>query len=308
MIHVVTGADGFIGSNLLMGLERHIDRNIDSLMAVDWKFERYVPMFRDLTCLSPPELVHHLAAGHLGRCVVFHQGATTDTTSDDIAMMTQNNLEYSQALFEACEYSGSRLVYASSAAVYGDGSRGFIDSSDDYEPLNPYAASKLAFDRHVRKLIRSRSPDVVGLRYFNVYGQNEQHKGHMMSVFTRFCDQALDGKIALFEGSDGYERDLVSVRDVVKTCVALATHDGPTGIFNLGSGKATNLGWLASTVAAKTDATVQAVQMPDALKGRYQKSTCADMRRLQALGHGYGFSDVVDTLDSRLSDVRSWNG
>lgn len=308
MMHVVTGADGFIGSNLLMGLERHIDRNVDSIMAVDWKFEQYVPTFRGLTCLSPTELVHHLAAGHLGRCVVFHQGATTDTTSDDASMMTQNNLEYSQSLLEACEYSGSKLVYASSAAVYGDGTEGFNDVSDDYEPLNAYAASKLAFDRHVRKLIRSRSPDVVGLRYFNVYGQNENHKGHMMSVFTRFCDQAWNGRISLFEGSDGFERDLVSVDDVVKTNLALSVHDGPTGIFNVGTGKPTNLLWLARAIAVKTDASLETVKMPDVLVGRYQKSTCADMRRLQALGHGYGYADVSDELDRRLIDVRSWNG
>lgn len=308
MIHIVTGADGFIGSNLLMGLERVIDRNEDQLVAVDHHTDQYVWMFRGLTCLSPKELTHHLAAGHLGRCTVYHQGAITDTTSTDTAAMTRENVEYTKTLLEACEYSGSRLVYASSAAVYGDGSRGFIDASDDYEPMNAYAVSKLEIDRHIRKRIRSRGIDAVGLRYFNVYGQNERHKEHMMSVFTRFCDQALDGSIRVFRGSHDFERDLVSVRDVVKTNIAMGAFDGPTGIFNVGCGRSVNLLKLAGRIAEKTGAEIEAVDMPETLLGSYQRSTSADMTRLNTQGHGYGFADVFDMLDDRLTEVRSWNG
>lgn len=315
---VVTGAAGFIGSNLVHALNA---RGIDDVIAVDDLTNGQ--QFRNLvgTQLSGyvemDDFYTRFERGEFGRVdAVLHQGACSDTMVHDGKLMMARNYECSRRLLDACQQQGTRLIYASSAAVYG-GSAVFTEAPEHERPLNVYGWSKLVFDQAVRRVLAAPArgmPQVAGLRYFNVYGPREQHKGRMASVaFHHFGQFQSQGHVALFGEYNGYapgahERDFVWVGDVVDVNLWLLEHGGASGIFNVGSGRAEPFNAVAAAMLNRCRAAagesplnlsslVDAGQLrytpfPDALRGHYQCHTQADLRALRQAGYTRTMTNV----------------
>ncbi len=320
---VVTGAAGFIGSNIIAGLNA---RGLTDIIAVDDLTQG--DKFRNLADLQIADYVDaatfydEFAAGHYGQVeAVFHEGACSDTMESDGKYMMANNYTLSWHLFQACQKRGARLLYASSAATYG-GSSTFIEAPTFEAPLNVYGYSKLLFDQRMRRECGAnfertkagRTHQVVGFRYFNVYGPREQHKGRMASVaFHQYHQFQLEGKVKLFGEYGGYAaggqmRDFVFIDDVVAVNLWFFDNPSQVGIFNLGSGRAQPFNDVASSVvnalrALRGDAAlpladiaaqglVEYVPFPDALRGKYQCYTQADLTALRATGCDHQFVDV----------------
>jgi ADP-L-glycero-D-manno-heptose 6-epimerase len=320
---VVTGAAGFIGSNIIRGLNA---RGHDDIIAVDDMTQG--DKFRNLADLRIADYVDadtfydEFASGHYGQVeAVFHEGACSDTMEPDGKYMMANNYTLSCQLFQACQKRGSRLLYASSAATYG-GSDTFREDPAFELPLNVYGYSKLLFDQRMRRECgidfqrtkAGKTHQVVGFRYFNVYGPREQHKGRMASVaFHQFNQFQAEGKVKLFGEYGGYPaggqmRDFVYVDDVVAVNLWFFDHPEQSGIFNLGSGHAQPFNDVASAVvnamrsidgapalplqAIADQGLVEYVAFPDALRGKYQCYTQADLTALRATGCDHQFVDV----------------
>ena len=334
---VVTGAAGFIGSNIIAGLNA---RGMTDIIAVDDL--KQGDKFRNLVDLKIADYVDmdtfydEFAAGHYGQVeAVFHEGACSDTMEQDGKYMMANNYTLSWHLFQACQKRGARLLYASSAATYG-GSDTFREDPAFEAPLNVYGYSKLLFDQRMRRECGAnfertkagRTNQVVGFRYFNVYGPREQHKGRMASVaFHQFNQFNAEGKVKLFGEYGGYPqggqmRDFVFIDDVVAVNLWFFDHPAQSGIFNLGSGRAQPFNDVASSVVnamrrlrgesalplddIAQQGLVEYVPFPDALRGKYQCYTQADLTALRATGCDHTFADVqtgvsryVDWLASR---------
>ena len=320
MTFIVTGAAGFIGSNLVHALNA---RGVTDIVAVDDltqadKFHNLVDC-EIADYLDRDDFVERFEDEAFGQVdAVFHQGACSDTMESDGRYMMDNNYRYSLALLDACGAQRVPFLYASSAATYGAGPR-FVEERGAERPLNVYGYSKFLFDQVVRQRLvdgstRSTSP-IAGFRYFNVYGPRESHKGRMASVaFHNFNQFGVDGRVKLFEGWDGYgdgmqQRDFVSVDDVV--AVNLHFLDaGTSGIFNLGTGRAQTFNDVAVAVvnsrrrhdglAALTldaliaEGLIEYVAFPEALKGKYQSFTQADIGRLRAAGYDAPFLSVEE--------------
>ena len=313
---IVTGAAGFIGSNLVQALNA---RGIDDIIAVDdleqgEKFRNLVDL-RIADYIDKREFYAAFARGHYGKVeTVFHQGACSDTMQHDGRAMLDNNYRDSRVLLDACRARGTRLLYASSAATYGDGARGFREQPACERPLNVYGYSKLLFDQVVRRALPDARSQVIGFRYFNVYGAREQHKERMASVaFHHFNQFRSDGKVRLFGAYNGYdagmqERDFVWVNDVIAVNLWAFEHGAISGVFNLGSGRAqpfndiavstvNSLRALAGEPALPLAALVQGglieyVDFPGALVGKYQCHTQADLGALRAAGCTHTFVSV----------------
>lgn len=313
---VVTGAAGFIGSNIVKGLNA---RGIDSIIAVDDLTQG--DKFRNLADLQiedyidADEFYGAFQDGAFGKVeAVFHEGACSDTMETDGKYMMDNNYGVSCALFEACQQRGTRLLYASSAAVYG-GSDTFQETPQFELPLNVYGYSKLLFDQRMRrecgKDFKRAKRQVVGFRYFNVYGPREQHKGRMASVaFHQFNQFREQGKVKLFGEYGGYgpgeqKRDFVFVDDVVAVNLWFFDHPEKSGIFNLGSGRAQpfndvavgvidalHQGGVQDAATAVDLGLLEYIPFPDALRGKYQCYTQADLTALRAAGCDHAFADV----------------
>ncbi len=316
---VVTGAAGFIGSNLIKGLNA---RGIDDIIAVDDltagdKFKNLADL-QIADYVDADDFYDLFSEGAFGEVeAVFHEGACSDTMELDGKYMMDNNYTLSCELFHACQALGTRLLYASSAATYG-GSDAFRESPDCERPLNVYGYSKLLFDQRMRrelgvKFERAVS-QVVGFRYFNVYGPREQHKGRMASVaFHQFNQFQNDGKVKLFGQYGGYAaggqmRDFVFIDDVVAVNLWFFDHPGMSGIFNLGTGRAQPFNDVAITVintlrkeqnnpelsldAAARMGLVDYIDFPAALVRKYQSYTQADLSALRAAGCDHAFADV----------------
>jgi ADP-L-glycero-D-manno-heptose 6-epimerase len=313
---VVTGAAGFIGSNIVKGLNA---RGIDSIIAVDDLTQG--DKFRNLADLQiedyidADEFYGAFQDGAFGKVeAVFHEGACSDTMETDGKYMMDNNYGVSCALFEACQQRGTRLLYASSAAVYG-GSDTFQETPQFELPLNVYGYSKLLFDQRMRrecgKDFKRSKRQVVGFRYFNVYGPREQHKGRMASVaFHQFNQFREQGKVKLFGEYGGYgpgeqKRDFVFVDDVVTVNLWFFDHPEKSGIFNLGSGRAQPFndvalgvidalhpGGVQDAATAVDLGLLEYIPFPDALRGKYQCYTQADLTALRAAGCDHTFADV----------------
>jgi len=298
---VVTGGAGFIGSNIVHGLNK---RGIKDILIVDNLGTG--PKFLNLNGLQYADYMHKddflelLRGPRQGYSAIIHQGACSDTTQTDNDYLMRNNYLYSKEVLNACNRWHVPLIYASSAAVYGNGTAGFREELMCEQPLNGYAFSKLAFDNHVRhrRANGSLHTPVTGLRYFNVYGPQENHKGHMASVAFHLFNQLRDGgAMRLFEGSAGFRRDFIHVDDVVT--VVLHFLDCPTtGIFNCGTGKAEPFTEVADSLQRLSPGgKVTEVPFPDHLKGKYQEYTCADLTQLREAGCGHGFMSLADGME-----------
>jgi ADP-L-glycero-D-manno-heptose 6-epimerase len=320
---VVTGAAGFIGSNIVAGLNA---RGITDIIAVDDLTQG--DKFRNLADLQIADYVdadvfyESFAAGQYGQIeAVFHEGACSDTMETDGKYMMRNNYTTSWQLFLACQKRGARLLYASSAATYG-GSDTFREEPAFERPLNVYGYSKLLFDQRMRRecgadFRRSRlgkTHQVVGFRYFNVYGPREQHKGRMASVaFHQFHQFRNEGHVKLFDTYGGYPaggqmRDFVYVDDVVAVNLWFLDHPGESGIFNLGTGQAQVFNDVAVSVINSMrrgngddelplanilkQGLLQYISFPHALHGKYQCFTQADLSALRAAGCDHQFCNV----------------
>lgn len=316
MYIVVTGAAGFIGSNIAKALSERGEYEVlavDDLKQGD-KFANLVDC--DIAdYLDKDAFLGELSSGAFDNAIaaISHQGACSDTFETDGRYMMQNNYEYSKRLFDYCTDEEVPYVYASSAAVYGAG-REFRENPACEAPLNVYGYSKYQFDRFVRRNWTERTAQVAGLRYFNVYGEREQHKGRMASVAFHFFNQyRANGKVRLFEGGGGYghgeqRRDFVSVEDVVNVNLFFLDHPEQSGIFNVGTGAAQSFNDVAvATVnacrkqnneAALSLAEMQRLGMieyisfPNELKGKYQCYTQADVRALRDAGYDAPFLTV----------------
>ena len=316
MYYVVTGAAGFIGSNLVKALNQRGETNIiavDNLSKAD-KF-RNLADCEIADYLDKEDFIESLIDGDFDGEIraVLHEGACSDTMETDGRYMMQNNYRYTLALLDHCQDEEVPFLYASSASVYGGG--GVFKESREYEsPLNVYAYSKFLFDQVVRRRWDQRTAQIVGFRYFNVYGPREQHKGRMASVAYHFFNQyRADGCVKLFEGCDGYanggqRRDFVSVEDVVKVNLYFLDHPEQSGIFNLGTGNAQSFNDVAvaaiNTLRAANNESVltpeqmlaqkiiQYIPFPDALRGKYQSYTQADIAALRGAGYAAPFLTV----------------
>jgi ADP-L-glycero-D-manno-heptose 6-epimerase len=313
---VVTGAAGMIGSNLVHGLNAI---GIDDVIAVDDLTEG--AKFRNLlgarVCdyFDRNEFYDRFALGELGHIdAVFHQGACSDTMEHNGRYMLENNYRCSKDLLDICLGRGTRLLYASSAATYGDGS-GFRETAEHERPLNVYGYSKLLFDNIVRRTLPTARFQVVGFRYFNVYGPREQHKGRMASVaFHHFAQLRDTGKVKLFGEYGGYApgqqtRDFVFVDDVVAVNLWFLRHPERSGIFNVGTGNAQPFNDVAHATinasrAARGEAPLSLEQQvsqglieytsfPPTLVGKYQCHTQAELALLRAAGCDVQFADVA---------------
>ena len=316
MLYVVTGAAGFIGSNLVRALN---ERGITDILAVD-NLE-HSDKFRNLAdleiadYLDKHEFLERLSAGEFDGAidVVFHQGACSDTMESNGRYMMDNNYRYTLALLDYCQEEEVRLIYASSAAVYG-GSEAFREVPACEKPLNVYGYSKLLLDQVVRRRLADASTQIAGFRYFNVYGRNEQHKGRMASVAWHFFNQyRKEGCVMPFAGSGGYDdgeqrRDFISVEDVVKVNLHFLDHPAASGIFNTGTGRAQSFNDVACAVvnacrgaqgmpamdlpALHREGLIRYNPFPSALVGKYQHFTEADVGALRGAGYRQPFMAV----------------
>jgi ADP-L-glycero-D-manno-heptose 6-epimerase len=305
---VVTGAAGMIGSNLVKALNQ---RGTSDIIAVDNltrgdKFRNLADCEID-DYLDKHEFIRGLSEGRFDGAIsaVLHQGACSDTMEGDGRYMLENNYRYSLALLDFCRARKIPFIYASSAAVYGSSST-FREEAGSEKPLNVYGYSKFLFDQVVRRRWGDNTAQVVGLRYFNVYGPREAHKGTMASVVWHFFRQYRgEGKVKLFEGSGGYasgeqRRDFVSVEDVVKVNLHFLDHPDASGIFNVGTGRAQTYNEVAvatvNTLRAAAGKAPQSLQelvsegsiryipFPAGLAEKYQSFTQADLTRLRESG------------------------
>lgn len=312
---VVTGGAGFIGSNLVRGLNR---RGYTDIVVVDDLTEG--DKFLNLVDGEISDYLHkddfrqRIAMGELGPIeAIFHQGACSDTTERNGQYMMDNNYGVTLELFQYCQVNKIPFIYASSAAVYGAGPV-YAENPLYESPLNVYGYSKFLFDQVLRRQLGSLAAPVVGLRYFNVYGPNEQHKGRMASVaFHNMTQFRSEGHVRLFGGWDGYAnggqlRDFIYVDDVVDVNLFFLDHPEKSGIFNCGTGRAQPFNDVASAVVNTLrahndkpqrplhdlvqDKQIQYIAFPDDLKGRYQSHTQADLTQLRAAGYDKPFCDV----------------
>ena len=332
MYFIVTGAAGFIGSNIVKALNERGEKNIiavDNLKRAD-KFKNLVDC-EIADYLDKEDFLVRLLAGDFDGDVraIFHEGACSDTMETDGRYMMENNFRYSQDMLDWCLDQEVQFLYASSAATYG-ASPEFREERACEAPLNVYGYSKFLFDQIVRQRLPQAMSQVVGFRYFNVYGPRESHKGRMASVaFHHYNQFRADGKVRLFEGCDGYadgeqKRDFVYVGDVAKVNLYFLDHPEKSGIFNLGTGRAQSFNELAaanvnscralsgaakeSLDALRQQGFIEYIPFPEALKGKYQSFTQADLSCLRAAGYSAPFASVEEGVAQYVQWLDASNG
>ena len=323
---IVTGGAGFIGSNLVKGLN---ERGLNNILVVDDLSDgnkvRNIESCDIEDYMDKDEFLVRIEQGmdFGGPTAIYHQGACSDTMESDGRYIMQTNYEYSKALFHYCGEHGIPYIYASSASVYGGGST-FVEEPKYEQALNAYAYSKLLFDRYLRKNADLAKSQVVGLRYFNVYGKGEEHKGRMASVAYHFFNQYHDqGYVNLFSGSGGYGngeqlRDFVWVKDVVDVNLHFLEHPEVNGVFNVGTGRAQSFNDVAtavlntlesankSTAEWVSEGKIKYVEFPQALVGKYQSYTKADLNNLTISGeYNKTFAKVEEGVKAYVEQLQA---
>lgn len=310
-MYLVTGGAGFIGSNVVAALCAAGERVVVcDVLGMEDKWRNIAA--HDLwEIVFPEDLGDWLSANGNDLQGVVHMGAISATTERDADLVVRTNLHLSDMIWRACTTYGVPLVYASSAATYGDGDQGFTDTFDAQylgrlRPLNPYGWSKHAFDRKVLRMVNDGAatpPKWAGLKFFNVYGPNEYHKGSMRSVVATHYPKIAEGEpLRLFKSDrpdyedGGQMRDFVYVKDCVKVMLWMLETDFPSSVYNVGTGTARK--WVdlgrAMFAASGLDDKIEFVEMPAHLKGKYQYFTEADMTKLAAAGYDRGFMSLED--------------
>jgi ADP-L-glycero-D-manno-heptose 6-epimerase len=309
---LVTGGAGFIGSSLIWGLNRLglQDILVCDLLGEDEKWRNLAPLQFD-DYISSAKLIKSVETDSTALNEirwVFHLGACSATTEPDVGYLMENNYRYTRILCEWALPRSARFVYASSAATYGDGANGMMDDEDKIEslrPLNAYGYSKHIFDQYAKR--RGLFSRIVGLKYFNVFGPNEWHKGDMRSLVNKAYDQVVEtGKIGLFKSykppfKDGEQkRDFLYVKDAVAMTMHLAVTRGANGLFNLGSGEARTWLDLANVVftALSRPAQIEFIEMPDSIRDKYQYFTQTNIGKLRATG----YAGPEFTLEQAVTD------
>ena len=313
---VVTGSNGFIGSNLIKGLNNlgHTD-----IISID---DHSNPALKEN--ITHCEISDYLEIQEFFDQVktrrfdnqnieaIFHQGACSNTMEWDSEYLYKNNLLYSKELLKLANRIKIPFIYASSASVYGDGSE-FEESIENENPINLYAYSKFKFDQIVRQELKKNETQIVGLRYFNVYGPQEQHKGNMASVAYHLHNQLKDNnKIKLFEGSHGYgngeqRRDFIYVDDVVKVNLWFLKNKKISGIFNLGTGRSQTFNDVANAVIDwNKKGTIEYIEFPEKLRDAYQSFTQADITKLRKVGYEEEFLSVQEGVFRYLDSLEGW--
>ncbi len=308
---IVTGGAGFIGSQIVKGLNAmgRTDIVVVDDLTDGKKFVNLVDL-KIADYIDKDDFFDYLEFNEEKIDVIFHEGACSETTEWNGKFMMENNYEFSKVLLHFCLDSNIPFIYASSAAVYGGGSV-FKESLEHEKPLNVYGYSKFLFDQYVRTLLPTAKSQIVGLRYFNVYGPHEQHKGSMSSVAFHHHHQIREtGTVKLFEGCDGYgngeqRRDFIYVDDVVKVNLWFWAHPNTSGIFNCGTGRSQTFNDIArSVIAFHGKGSIEYIRFPDHLKGRYQSFTEADITALRAAGYQAPFATVEEGVTSYLECMR----
>lgn len=308
---IVTGGSGFIGSALVWGLN---ERGHEDILVVDqfetgkkWKNLRSLEY---LDYMNKIQFLEHVENDTLpyDPDAVLHLGACSATTEEDLEFLMENNYRYTKELARWSLEHGARFLYASSAAVYGDGEKGYSDDHDripDLEPLNKYAFSKQRFDEFA--LRQGWLDEIVGLRYFNVYGPNEYHKGEMRSVVNKSLPQARDeGVIRLFQShrddiEDGQQkRDFLYVKDAVDMTLHLLENEDLSGVYNIGTGQARPFDDLAEAIFDALDepSRIEYFEMPEHLRENYQYFTEADLTKLR----DSGYDQPITSLEEAVRD------
>ena len=313
---IVTGSNGFIGSNLIKGLNEIGHKDI---IAVD---DQDDPELKENIAhcdiqdfLNIDEFINLIRNNEIDGTkirAIFHQGACSNTMEWDADFLYKNNLSYSKELLNFSQKTKTSLIYASSASVYGAG-KIFEESVENEDPINLYAYSKFKFDQLVRQELIKSETQIVGLRYFNVYGPQEQHKGTMASVAFHLHNQLKDNEeIKLFEGSDGYDdgeqrRDFIYVEDVVKVNLWFLENQKVSGIFNVGTGKSQTFNEVAhSVINWNKRGKIYYVPFPEKLKGAYQSYTQANISKLRKAGYKDEFLNVQEGVKKYLDRLESW--
>lgn len=331
-MYVVTGGAGFIGANLVKALN---DRGETDILVVD-NLEQG-DKFRNLAdCkitdyLDKRDFLERINFGQFKKKLkaIFHEGACSDTMEQNGAYMMANNYEYSKSLLHYCQAKRIPYLYASSAAVYGAG-KIFRETPDCEAPLNVYGYSKWLFDEYVRRNFSKRTAQIVGFRYFNVYGTRESHKGRMASVAFHHFNQFRDsGKVKLFEGCDGFgdgeqRRDFISIEDVAKVNLFFLEHRKKSGIFNVGTGRAQTFNDVALAVVnsfrrlsgetpvdldlLQKEGLISYIPFPEGLKGKYQSFTQADISGLRRAGYKKPFLTVEEGVGRYINLMTKQHG
>ncbi len=317
---VVTGGAGFIGSNLLAGLDAQGEKALVVSDRLDDGEKWQNVAKRSLTDIVRPDDLMPFLDSHRGEVTaIFHLGAISDTTVLDTERLLETNFRLSVSLWEYAAEEGIRFFYASSAATYGDGSQGFDDDGSPealakFRPLNPYGWSKHLFDQHVAKAVREGRPEPpqwIGLKFFNVYGPNEYHKGRQKSVIAQiFPDVKAGRSVRLFRSHNpdypdgGQLRDFLWVGDSVEVILWLYAHPHVSGLFNLGSGKARSFLDLAYALFAALEAEprIEFIDTPEEVRERYQYFTQAEMLHLRQAGYDQPFLSLEDGIARYVRD------
>lgn len=310
---VVTGATGFIGSNLLAELEK---RGYEQIVAVDWfgtegKWKNVAKRSK-VYYLAPETLTEYIDEKHDSIDCIIHLGAISSTTETDGDLVVSTNYRLSVDLYEICSRWSISFIYASSAATYGNGEFGYIDNSSveflaNLRPMNLYGWSKNQTDLYIARDggFYESGTQIVGLRFFNVYGPNEYHKGTQKSIIEPFMSQLLsNGVIHLFKSNsddieDGNQaRDFIYINDCIDVIIWFIEHKSISGLFNVGTGTATTYNDVSKYVseAMKRPCNIEYIDMPDNLRSQYQNYTCADITKLRSIGYSKEMTSIKDGI------------
>ncbi len=310
---IVTGGGGFIGSNLIKKLEDLYPSTkvvVVDLFDSSEKWQNLTKRFNISAIIPPSDLLDFLDAHDEEIQAVFHLGAISSTVERDVDLIIRSNIHLSLDLWQWCSIHQKPLIYASSAATYGDGERGFSDDTTfenlrQLRPLNAYGWSKHFFDQQALRLATENKspPQWAGLKFFNVYGPNEHHKGGQKSVIATFYPQIQkEGKVRLFKSTspdykDGEQlRDFVWVEDCVNVMVWLYQNPSVSGLFNVGTGQARSFNDLAKAVfkALSKPVEIDYVDMPETLQNKYQNFTEAPLTNLRKAGYSHPFTSLEE--------------